>query len=71
MGSNWSYAEEWRARKVYAMRLMTDCRVKTSIIVGRGRGGFVGFEGKDSEKALEVSEPAEDVGRRRAADDSS
>ena len=53
------------------MRLMTDWRVNTSIIVGRGNGGLVGFEGKGSEKAFDVSEPAEEVGRRREADCSS
>lgn len=50
------------------MRLMTLWRVKTSTMVGRGTAGL---EGKLSEKALEVSEPAEEVGRRREADDSS
>ena len=39
--------------------------------VGRGSGGLVGLEGKESEKAFEESEPAEEVGRRREADCSS
>ena len=56
---------------MYVIRFITDWRVNTSIIVGRGRGGLVGFEGKESEKALDVSEPVEDVGRRREADCSS
>ena len=56
---------------MYATRFITDWRVNTSIIVGRGRGGLADLEGKDSEKALDVSESAEDVGRRREADCSS
>ncbi len=56
---------------MYAMRLMTDWRVKTSIMVGRGKGGLLGLDGKESEKAFDVSEPAEEVGRRREADCSS
>ena len=56
---------------MYAIKLMTLWRVKTSTKVGRGRGGLAGLEGKDSEKAFDVSELLEDVGRRREADDSS
>lgn len=43
--------------------------MKTSTRVGRGRGGLLSFGAKES--YLEDSDPAEDVGRRSEAADSS
>jgi hypothetical protein len=45
--------------------LITDWRVKTSDRVGRVTGGFGDFGVKESEKAFEESELAEEGGRRR------
>ena len=55
---------------MYAARLITDCRVNTSVIVGRGGGDFLGILNPSS-NAFEDSDPAEDDGRNKAAEDSS
>jgi len=49
---------------VYAIKLITDCRVNTSLTDGRNTAGVVAF----MEKSLSVDE---DVGRSKEALDSS
>ena len=49
--------------------MIIDCGVKTSSMVGRGRGGLLGLVEKDSGNPLDVSEPAEEIGRSKNADD--
>lgn len=53
---------------MYAIRLMIDWRVKTSVMVGRGRTGF--DDCHSSSNTFDADESA-DVGRRSEADDSS